>query len=157
MNQQQGHTPPDDPWNITLTYRREHYWWYGTDDALVTWHVSANIDDDSGPDARSHVGDMSITLVDTYETSDPFALLDSEDAELGHVAGTLFDAGDGRLDPDLDEQLEPIGSQILILHSVRLTPQWLRPGSPARRNGDQETVQRCPCRGLLPSSAQRAN
>jgi hypothetical protein len=124
VNQQQGHTPPDDPWNITLTYRREHYWWYSADDALVTWHVSANIDDDSGPDARSHVGDMSITLVDTYETSDPFALLDGEDAELGHVAGTLFDAGGGRLDPDLDEQLEPIGSQILILHSVRLTPQW---------------------------------
>ena len=50
---------------------------------------------------------MDITLVDTYETRDPFALLDGQDAELGHVAGTLFDAGGGRLDPDLDEQLEP--------------------------------------------------
>ena len=95
MNEQQGHTPPDDPWNITLTYRREQYWWYSADDAPVTWHVSADIDD-SGPDARSHVGDMSITLVDIYETSDPFALLDGEDAELGHVAGALFDASNGR-------------------------------------------------------------
>ena len=59
-----------------------------------------------------HVGDMDITLVDTYETRDPFALLDGQDAELGHVAGTLFDAGDGLVDPDLDEQLEPIGSRI---------------------------------------------
>ena len=30
----------------------------------------------------------------------------------------------GRLDPDLDEQLEPIGNRILILHSVRLVPEW---------------------------------
>ena len=67
---------------------------------------------------------MDITLVDAYQTRDPFALLDGQDAELGHVAGTLFDAGDGRLDPDLDEQLEPMGSRILILHSVRLAPEW---------------------------------
>ena len=124
MNEQQGRTPPDDPWNITLSYRHDHSWWSTADDALVTWHVSASIDEGSGPDAGSRVGDMSITLVDAYETRDPFALLDGEDAELGHIAGTLFDAGDGRLDRDLDEQLEPIGSQILILHSVRLTPQW---------------------------------
>jgi hypothetical protein len=61
---------------------------------------------------------------DTYETRDPFALLDGQDAELGHVAGTLFDAGDGRLDPDPGEQLEPIGSRILILHPVPLVPEW---------------------------------
>jgi GNAT superfamily N-acetyltransferase len=67
---------------------------------------------------------MDITLVDIYETRDPFALLDGQDAELGHVAATIFDAGDGELDPDLDEQLEPAGSRILILHSVRLLPQW---------------------------------
>ena len=101
----------------------EHHWWFSADDAPETWHVSADIDDDSGP-RRSHVGDMDITLVDAYETRDPFALLDGQDAELGHVAGTLFDAGDGRLDPDLDEQLEPLGSRILILHSVSLAPEW---------------------------------
>jgi hypothetical protein len=135
--QRQGHTPPDDPWNISLSYRREHCWWYSADDALVTWHVSADIDDVSGPDAGSHVGDMSITLVDIYETSDPFALLDGEDAELGHIAGTIFDPGDGQLDPDLDEQLEPVGSQILILHSVRLTLPWRGFGLGAlRQRGD---------------------
>ena len=119
-----GRTPPGDPWSVTLTYRHQHYWWFSADNAPETWHVSADIDDGSGPNGGSHVGDMDITLVDAYETSDPFALLDGQDAELGHVAGTLFDAGDGRLDPDLDEQLEPIGSRILILHSVRLVRQW---------------------------------
>ncbi len=124
MNDQQGRTPPDDPWNITLTYRHEHCWWFSADDALETWHVSADIGDDIGPHAGSHVGDLNITLADACETRDPFTLLDGEDAELGHIAGTLFDAGDGRLDPDLDEQLEPAGSRILIVHSVRLTPPW---------------------------------
>lgn len=76
--QQDERTPPDDPRNITLTYRHQHYWWYGPDDAPVTWRVSASMDGDSGPRARSHVGDMSITLVDTYETGDPFALLDAK-------------------------------------------------------------------------------
>ena len=124
MSNENGRTPPGDPWNITLTYRHQHYWWFSADDAPETWHVSADIDDGSGPHSGSHVGDMDITLVDAYQTRDPFALLDGQDAELGHVAGTLFDAGDGRLDPDLDEQLEPAGSQILILHSVRLAPEW---------------------------------
>ena len=119
MSSENDRTPPDDPSSITLSYQHRHYWWFSADDAPETWHVSADIDD-GGP----HVGDMDITLVDTYETHDPFALLDGQDAELGHVAGTLFDAGDGQLDPDLDEQLEPTGNRILILHSVRLIPEW---------------------------------
>jgi GNAT superfamily N-acetyltransferase len=124
VSNENGRTPPADPWSITLTYQHQHYWWFSADDAPETWHVSADIDDGSGPHSGSHVGDLDITLVDAYETRDPFGLLDGQDAELGHVAGTLFDAGDGRLDPDLDEQLEAIGSRILILHSVRLVPQW---------------------------------
>jgi hypothetical protein len=119
MNNRNDRTPPGDPSSITLTYQHRHHWWFSADDAPETWHVSADIDD-GGP----HVGDMDITLVDTYETSDPFALLDGQDAELGHVAGVLFDPGDGQLDPELDEQLESIGSRILILHSVSLVPEW---------------------------------
>ncbi|MGH3303620.1 MAG: hypothetical protein ACRDOK_18460, partial [Streptosporangiaceae bacterium] len=121
---ERGHVPPASPWSITLTYRHEHPWWFGADDAPETWHISADIDDDNGPHGGSHVGDLDITPVDAYQTRDPFALLDGQDAELGHVAAILFDAGDGRLDPDLDEQLEPVGSRILILHSVRLVPEW---------------------------------
>jgi GNAT superfamily N-acetyltransferase len=119
VSNENDRTPPANPASITLTYQHRHYWWYCADTAPETWHVSADIDD-GGP----HVGDLDITLVDIYETHDPFALLDGQDAELGHVAGTIFDAGDGQLAPDLDEQLEPAGSRILILHSVRLEPQW---------------------------------
>jgi hypothetical protein len=118
------HVPPDDPRAITLTYHHQHLWWYGADDALETWHVSADVDGGGEAGAGAHVGDMSITLVDLYQTHDPFALLDGEDAELGRIAETLFDADDGQLDPDLDEQLEPAGERILILHSVRLAPRW---------------------------------
>jgi len=154
MSSENDRTPPDDPSSIVLTYQHRHYWWFSPDDAPETWHVSADIDD-GGP----HVGDMDVTLVDTYETHDPFALLDGQDAELGHIAGILFDAGEGRLDPDLDRQLEPIGSRILILHSVSLAPEWrgLRPGRAAGRNGDQEAVRRSPRRGLLPRPAQRTD
>jgi GNAT superfamily N-acetyltransferase len=119
MSNDSDRTPPEDPSAITLTYQHRHYWCLGADDAPETWHVSADIGD-GGP----HVGDMDITLVDIYETRDPFALLDGQDAELGHVAGTIFDAADGDLDPDLEEKLEPAGSRILILHSVILVPQW---------------------------------
>jgi GNAT superfamily N-acetyltransferase len=123
VSDKQQRTPPGDPWAITLTYRHEQPWWYGADDALETWHVSADISDGE-PGADAHVGDISITLVDLYQTHDPFALLDGADAELGRIAEALFDPDDGQLDPKLDERLEPAGDRILILHSVRLTPQW---------------------------------
>jgi len=67
---------------------------------------------------------MRITLVGLLDVHDPFALLDGEDAELGRIAEAVFGAGDGQLDPDLDQQLLPAGDRILILHTVRLVPQW---------------------------------
>jgi hypothetical protein len=100
-NKEDERTPPEDPSGITLTYEHRHYWWFSADDAPETWHVSADLGD-----GGAHVGDLDITLVDTYETRDPVALLDGQDAELGHGAAAIFDAGGGRLDPDLDEQLE---------------------------------------------------
>ena len=67
---------------------------------------------------------MIIVVVDIYQTRDPFGLLDGEDAGLGAIAGTVFDARTGQLDPDLDDLLEPLGDRILILNSVRLAPEW---------------------------------
>ena len=60
---------------------------------------------------KSHVGDMIIVVVDIYQTRDPFGLLDGEDADLGAIAGTVFDARTGQLDPDLDDLLEPLGDR----------------------------------------------
>lgn len=118
---QPGHVPPASPWSITLTYRHQHYWWFGADDAPETWHISADIDDDSG----THVGDINIVLIDVYDTRDPFGLLDGEDADLGLIAETIFSGGgSGGLDADLDEWLEPLGSRILILNSARLAAEW---------------------------------
>jgi hypothetical protein len=116
--------PPADPWSITLTYRHEHPWWFNADDAPETWHVCADIHDDSGAHGKSHVADMNIVIVDVFDTRDPFSLLDGQDADLGAIAETIFPAGTGRLDQDLDDQLEPIGSRILILNSARLAPDW---------------------------------
>jgi hypothetical protein len=124
VNEQQGRTPPDDPWSITLTYRHDHRWWSGTNEEPESWHVSADVFDDSGMHVKSHVGDMTIVVIDVYQTHDPFGLLDGEDADLGAIAGTIFDARTGQLDPDLDDLLEPMGDRILILSSVRLTPGW---------------------------------
>ena len=44
-------------------------------------------------------------------------------------------AAPGRLDPELDEQLEPTRSRILILHSVSLVPEWQGLGLGARLAG----------------------
>ena len=124
MNEQQGRTTPDDPWSISLTYRHDHRWWSGTNEEPESWHVSADVFDDSGMHVKSHVGDMTIVVIDVYQIHDPFGLLDSDDADLGAIAGTIFDARTGELDPDLDGLLEPMGDRILILNSVRLTPGW---------------------------------
>lgn len=124
MNEQHGRTPPDDPWNITLTYQHDQLWWSGANEEPESWHVSADVFDDSGTHVESHVGDMIIVVVDIYQTRDPFGLLDGDDADLGAIAGTVFDARTGQLDPDLDDLLEPLGDRILILNSVRLTPGW---------------------------------
>jgi hypothetical protein len=115
---------PASPWSITLTYRHDHRWWFGADGAPSSWHVSAGTYDDSGTHLESHVGDINMVLIDVYDTRDPFSLLDGEDADLGLIAETIFSAGNGELDPDLDMQLEPIGSRILILNSVRLAAEW---------------------------------
>jgi len=124
VNKQHGRTPPDDPWNITLTFRHEQLWWSGANEEPESWHVSADVFDDSGTQVKSHAGDMIIVVVDACQTRDPFGLLDGEDADLGAIAGTIFDVRTGQLDPDLDDLLEPLGDRILILSSVRLTPGW---------------------------------
>ena len=41
MNEKQGRTPPDDPWNITLTYRHDQRWWSGANEEPERWHVGA--------------------------------------------------------------------------------------------------------------------
>ena len=124
MNEQHERTPPDDPWSITLTYRHEQLWSSGANEEPESWHVSADVFDDSGTRVKSHVGDIIIVVVDVYQTRDPFGLLDGEDADLGAIAGTVFDARTGQLDPDLDDLLEPLGDRILILNSVQLIPEW---------------------------------
>ena len=124
MTDTPGRVPPADPHDITLTYQHRHLWWFDADTAPETWHVSADIYDDSGTHVVAHVGDTHIVAVDVYDTRDPFGLLDGEEADLGLIAETVFSAGGGRLDPELDELLEPVGSRLLILNSVRLTPEW---------------------------------
>jgi GNAT superfamily N-acetyltransferase len=123
MTDAPGRVPPADPYDITLTYQHRHLWWFDADTAPETWHVSADIYDDNGTHVVAHVGDMHIVAVDIYDTRDPFGLLDGEEADLGLIAETVFSAG-GRLDPELDDLLEPVGSRLLILNSVRLTPDW---------------------------------
>ena len=155
----QQRTPPGDPWNITLTYQHGHRWWFDADTAPETWHVSADIHDDSGTHVEAHVGDMTIVIVDIYDTHDPFGLLDGEEADLGLIAGVIFNAGNGRLAPDLDEQLQPLGSRILILNSVRLTPEWRGFGLGVLLTGTaiKETVRRRPGRSLLPGPDRRTH
>ena len=158
MNEHQGRTPPDDPWSITLTYRHDQRWWSGANEEPESWHVSADVFDDSGMHVKSHVGDMTIVVIDVYQTRDPFGLLDGEDADLGAIAGTIFDARTGQLDPDLDDLLEPHGRpdphpQLRAAHS---RVARLRPRRPARRDSDQEAVRRRPGRGLLSRPDRRA-
>ena len=116
--------PPADPWSIQLTYRHDQRWWFDADQEPEAWEVSADIYDDSGTHLEYHIGDINITALDIYDAADPFGLLDGEDADLGLIAEAIFDPATGRLHPDLDQRLQPLGSRILILNSARLTPSW---------------------------------
>jgi len=116
--------PPADPWSIDLTYRHDQRWWFDANDEPEIWEISADVHDDSGTHVESHVADMRIVLIDVLDTRDPFGVLDGEDADLGLIAEAIFDPASGRLDPELDAQLEPLGNRILILSTVRLTPEW---------------------------------
>jgi hypothetical protein len=117
-------TPPADPWRIDLTYQHRQRWWFDADTEPEAWQISADIFDDSGTHRIFHVGDMEVVVIDPSQTDDPFGVLDGEDADLGRIAETIFDPATGQLDPALDHQLQPHGSRILILASVRLTPRW---------------------------------
>lgn len=117
-------TPPTDAWRIDLTYRHRQRWWFTGDDEPEAWEVSADVFDDSGTHRLSHVGGIEVVRVDLDQTRSPFGVLDGEDAELGRIAEVIFDPASGQLDPTLDAQLEPLGSRLLILKSVRLTPAW---------------------------------
>ena len=87
-----GRVPPADPMTSrspTSTATRGG----STRTAPETWHVSADIYDDSGTHVDAHAGDFHIVTVDIYDTRDPFGLLDGEDADLGLIAETIFSTG----------------------------------------------------------------
>lgn len=113
--------PPADPQTIELSYTHEHSI---LDDGSEPqfWHVSA--DAHTGDEEPAvHVGDLELVRVDPYY-SDTFAVLDSYDADLGLIAETVLDPHTGRVHPDLEAQLEPHGSDLLILDQVQLVPTW---------------------------------
>jgi hypothetical protein len=127
--------PPADPWLIELTYQHEQRWWFTSNDGPESWTVSADVaadttgvGDSASTDPAGHVGDLELVRIDLDRTRDPFGLLDGEDADLGRIAEVLFDPATSRLDPILDSPLEPLGSHLLILKLVRLTPAWRRFG-----------------------------
>jgi hypothetical protein len=124
MTDSPARLPPADPDDITLTYQHRHHLWDDANTAPETWHVYADIYDDGCTETVEHVADMDIVAVDVYDTRDPFSLLDGEEADLGLVAGTIFNVRSGRLDQELDDLIEPLGSRILILNSVRLARHW---------------------------------
>ncbi|MDN3351335.1 hypothetical protein [Actinomadura sp. DC4] len=123
MTDSPARLPPADPADVTLTYQHRHHMGDDADTAPETWRVYADIYDD-GTKPVEHVADMDIVAVDLYDTRDPFGLLDDEEADLGLVAGAIFNVRSGRLDQELDDLIEPLGSRILILNSVRLAPRW---------------------------------
>jgi hypothetical protein len=156
---------PADPWRIDLTYQHRQRWWFTGDDEPEAWEVSADVFDDSGIHQHSHVGDIEIVRVDLDQTRDVFAVLDGEDAILGRLAELILDPATGRLDPTLDAQLEPLGSRLLILKTMRLTPSGAASGwgscSPASRSRSwlgasgprSATRYRCPT-PRMPTSAR---
>lgn len=119
-----ANTPlPAGPETIELRYTHRHGL-FGTDTAEPeTWTVTADVyTSDDEPD--SHVGSLELVRVDPYRHADTALILDSYDADLGLIAATVLDTTHGGLARDLDDRLEAHGNDLLIIHELRLEPEW---------------------------------
>lgn len=124
MNTGQRRPPPADPRRIELSYTHRHDLLSGVDDEPEIWHARAGVYTDDSDEPLCHVADLELVLIDPYRTSDLLAVLDSYDADLGLIAATVLHPKTGGLHPDLEARLELLGSRLLILHHVHLSPQW---------------------------------
>lgn len=120
-------TPPNLPREIDsliITYTsRQHAFKDDYERRLIQWYACIECTDDDG-ESVEEVGYILAYTVDFEEMSDPFSLLDAETADLGHIAGVLFDPSTGELVDELDDLIEPFGSGVLIIDSVRLKQPW---------------------------------
>lgn len=91
--------------------------------SLRRWYAEIQCTDDGGKPVHK-VGKVLAYTVDFERMADPFGLLDGESADLGHIAGVLFDSESGELDSELYDQLEAFGEGFLLVDWVRLEPAW---------------------------------
>jgi hypothetical protein len=101
---------------------RQHTFKDADERSVRQWYAEILCTDDDGEPAHK-VGSVLAYTVGFEAMSDPFGLMDAESADLGHIAGVLFDA-DGDLDPDLLDQLEAFGEGFLLLDWAHLEREW---------------------------------
>lgn len=110
--------------SLVLDYNsRQHAFKTDEEQCLHEWYVKIECVDEDG-DLSHNVGYVTAYTVEYENMTDPFAILDDETADLGHIGGVLFDEDTGELVSDLEDQIDGLGDGVLIIDSVQLDPAW---------------------------------
>jgi GNAT superfamily N-acetyltransferase len=89
---------------------------------LRPWYGSVELVDDD--DESEKIGYIVAHTVDYEEMANPFIVLDDESADLGHIAGVIFDPASGKMRSKVTDLIESAGYGMLIIDSVWLEPSW---------------------------------
>jgi GNAT superfamily N-acetyltransferase len=114
---------PFDVDSLILDYGHRQYSFHAGDERhLAQWSASIELTDDNG-DVEHRIGRILAYTVEYESMADPFSELDAETADLSDIAAAVFDST-GDLDANLDDLVEPFGSGMLVIDTVRLEPDW---------------------------------
>lgn len=90
---------------------------------LQSWYATITLAGDNG-EAIEKVGSIWAYTVDYEEMVNTFDVLDDQTADLGHIAGVIFDPATGDMRPEMEDHIEFTGHGMLIIDSVWLEPSW---------------------------------
>ena len=97
------------------------------EDYAVRWSVEAVLPDGNGgvTEKVGHAYALILDLEDALDAGeDPFAVLDSLDADTCAIAAEILEIGTGNLDQDLRDRLEMPFGTVVILDRVWVEPRF---------------------------------
>jgi hypothetical protein len=101
---------------------RQHASTVGDERFLRQWYGSVEITDDN--DETEKIGYVLAHTVEYEEMTNPFMVLDDESADLGHIAGVVFQPASGKMRGKVADLIQSAGHGMLIIDSVWLEPSW---------------------------------
>ncbi|MFF4962321.1 hypothetical protein [Streptomyces sp. NPDC001222] len=114
---------PASPARLHLQYHHRH----GLLDSpheqtLEQWNVSIQYEDDDG--ATHEAGSMVFHRVRLTQGMNAWTAMEEESEELSEIANALLDPDTGYFTAEVDQQLAYVGTDLLVMDRVTLSPHW---------------------------------